>query len=531
MLKRLFFNGHVAGLLAASVILLVLKSLQPFFNGSPPLLLFLVAVMLAAWFSGFSAGLLITGLSGLASAYFLVNPEHSFAIADSGDRLRLVFLVSVGVVLSLIIERLRQAERRVLQTVLERKQGLYREVVERRETEKALLDAKRALELEIAERKDAEAVLRQSENLLRLITDTTPAAISYVDCKYRYRWVNETYERWFGEDWAQIRGRRVRDVMGDVAWQHIQPLLDRALSGDTVAFELEVPYQASGTRWISATYTPDTDAEGQVRGVVALVNDIADRKQIEAKLQEQADQLREADRRKNEFLAMLGHELRNPLAPIRNAVKIMRRPDAPDPALHWAREVVDRQVEHLVRLVDDLLDVSRIVQGKLTLQKASVELAALIDQAVETCEPLLDARRHRFVVSIPDQSVRIEGDAVRLAQAVSNLLVNAAKYTPDGGEIWLTATCENGEVLISVRDTGEGISPALLPHLFEVFTQAERTLDRAQGGLGLGLTIVQKIVELHGGHVEAYSEGPGRGSEFVVRLPLDLAAILPENAA
>jgi len=273
------------------------------------------------------------------------------------------------------------------------------------------------------------------------------------------------------------------------------------------------------------------EAEATLQAIKqALEREIAERKVAEAKLQAQAERLRDADRRKNEFIAMLGHELRNPLAPIRNAMNIMRRLDAPDPTLQWAREVVDRQVDHLVRLVDDLLDVSRIIQGKLTLQKAPVAIATVIDQAVEICKPLLEARRHRFVVALLDPPVPLEADAVRLAQAVSNLIVNAAKYTPDGGEIWLTVTRNPGELLISVRDTGEGIAPSLLPHLFEAFSQADRTLDRSQGGLGLGLTIVEKIVELHGGQVDAYSEGLGKGSEFVVRLPLKSTPAESEKA-
>ncbi|MGX2040875.1 ATP-binding protein [Methylocaldum sp. MU1018] len=242
--------------------------------------------------------------------------------------------------------------------------------------------------------------------------------------------------------------------------------------------------------------------------------DIIERTQTEAAL-------KEADIRKNEFIAMLGHELRNPLAPIRNAVHLIRKFDAPSPKLQWARDVIDRQVDHLTRLVDDLLDVSRIVQGKLRLQKIPVDLTALLHQAAEATKPLLEARRHSFIAHLPKYPIRFEADPVRLTQMVSNLLDNANKYTPVGGRIWLTLDQAENTAVITVRDDGEGIPDTLLPHLFDVFTQAERTLDRAQGGLGLGLTIVQKIAELHGGRVEARSEGPGKGSEFIVRLPFD----------
>ncbi|WP_133717366.1 sensor histidine kinase [Methylocaldum gracile] len=241
--------------------------------------------------------------------------------------------------------------------------------------------------------------------------------------------------------------------------------------------------------------------------------EIQERKRVE-------DSLRDADSRKDEFLAMLGHELRNPLAPIRNAVQVMRKIGVADPKLAWARDVVDRQAGHLTRLVDDLLDVSRIIRGKITLHKRAITVATVIEQALETSKPLIDARHHELAVSLPEEPVQIYGDPVRLAQVVSNILNNAAKYTPSGGKIRLTVARESAQAVIRVRDTGEGIPAHLLPRLFDLFTQAERTIDRSQGGLGIGLTIVQKLVELHGGRVEASSEGPGRGSEFVIRLPV-----------
>jgi signal transduction histidine kinase len=239
------------------------------------------------------------------------------------------------------------------------------------------------------------------------------------------------------------------------------------------------------TVWIELNGYIVRDEQGRAQFGVGIVQDITERKRAEA-------ELREADRRKNEFLAMLGHELRNPLAPIRAAVEVMRKLDRSDPRQDWARDVVDRQVSHLTQLVDDLLDVSRIVQGKLALKSAPLDLIAVIGQAVETARPLMEARRHTLTVSVPQSSIWLEGDAVRLVQVFSNLLDNAAKYTPEGGNVWLTVTLAGGEAAVSVRDTGEGIAGGLLPYLFDIFTQAERSLDRAQGGLGLGLTIVQK---------------------------------------
>ncbi len=236
-------------------------------------------------------------------------------------------------------------------------------------------------------------------------------------------------------------------------------------------------------------------------------------------LEESERRLTEADRRKDEFLAMLAHELRNPLAPIRNAIQIMRLVGPADPDLERSRDMIDRQVEHMTRLVDDLLEVSRITGGKIKLQKETVDLVAVVARAVETSRPLIDARQHELTVAFPPEPIVLEADPTRLAQVISNLLNNAAKYTENGGHIWLTINREGGEVVVQVRDNGIGMPVDLLPRVFELFTQADRSLDRSQGGLGIGLTLVKSLVTLHGGRVTAHSEGPSKGSEFVVRLP------------
>ncbi len=234
--------------------------------------------------------------------------------------------------------------------------------------------------------------------------------------------------------------------------------------------------------------------------------------------------LRETDRRKDEFLAILAHELRNPLAPIMNALHLMRLSRFEDSELLWCRDVIGRQVEYLIRLVDDLLDVSRITQGKIKLKKEPIDLESVVTRAIEIMRPLLESRNHELTVELPDEPVMIDGDLTRLAQVVGNLLSNAAKYTEDEGKILLQVECEGeadaGEALIRVKDSGAGIPRALLPKVFDLFTQVEHTLDRAQGGLGIGLALVRRLVEMHDGSVTAESEGEGRGSEFVVRLPV-----------
>ena len=246
----------------------------------------------------------------------------------------------------------------------------------------------------------------------------------------------------------------------------------------------------------------------------------SDRKPDKRRLQQQVAQLLEQDQRKNEFLATLAHELRNPLSAMRNGLQLLRLA-GDDPAMRLqARSILNRQVEQMVRLVDDLLDASRINSNRVELRKEWVELATVIKSAVETSRPSIEGARHVLTVSLPTQPVLLDADPLRLAQALSNLLNNSAKYTEAGGSISLTAEQEGDHVTIRVRDTGIGISAENLPHLFKMFVQASGSVSRSQGGLGIGLSVVKGLVELHGGTVEALSDGPGRGAEFVVRLPV-----------
>ena len=241
--------------------------------------------------------------------------------------------------------------------------------------------------------------------------------------------------------------------------------------------------------------------------------DITERKQAE-------EQLKHADHQKDEFLAMLGHELRNPLAPIRNALQLVRLSDREArQEVRQAYDIIERQVENMVRLVDDLLDVARITSGKIQLRTERIDLSAVVVRAVEGARPLIDAKRHTLEVILPKAPMPVDADPVRLAQVLWNLLNNAAKYTPDRGRIILKLEREN-EAVVRIRDTGMGIAPEMLPRVFDLFTQMERTLARAEGGLGLGLTLVRRLTEMHGGTVEVTSAGQGQGSEFIVRLPL-----------
>jgi len=242
-------------------------------------------------------------------------------------------------------------------------------------------------------------------------------------------------------------------------------------------------------------------------------------------------EVQQADRQKNEFLSMLAHELRNPLAPIRNAVEVMKLSGSSPPDVEWARDVIDRQIRQLSRLVDDLLDVSRITRGKIELRTQPLDLEPVVAQAVEASRPFIEAKNHRLQVAVAPEPLRVNGDPARLSQILTNLLINAAKYTEEGGQIVLNARREGSDAVVCVRDTGVGIPPEMLAAVFDLFIQVEQSIDRSQGGLGVGLTLVRRLVELHGGVVYATSAGPGQGSEFTVRLPMidEPVAPLPES--
>jgi signal transduction histidine kinase/ActR/RegA family two-component response regulator len=256
--------------------------------------------------------------------------------------------------------------------------------------------------------------------------------------------------------------------------------------------------------------------EDAVEARQALQRENLERRRIE-------EELRQADRRKDEFLAMLAHELRTPLAPIRNSLGVLRLAGTDKAAIEHVYEMLERQVSHMVRLVDDLLEVSRITRGKIELQKNDVELALVVQSAVEASRPLIDSAAHQLAIDLPEEPIILHADPVRVRQVLANLLNNAAKFTKAGGQIWLTVARAGSMAQISVRDNGRGIPAEMLPKVFELFSQVDRTYNRTQAGLGIGLTLVRTLVEMHGGQVEAKSEGPDMGSEFVVRLPVAAA--------
>ncbi len=289
-------------------------------------------------------------------------------------------------------------------------------------------------------------------------------------------------------------------------------------------------YECGGVDYVPVPVVPEilrakvsvfAELYRKTRALERLNNELEERvRQRTAALEETTAALREADKRKDEFLAMLAHELRNPLAPIRTAVQLLRLKELAEHQRARARDIIERQVEHLVCLIDDLLDVSRITRGMITLHREPVLVGAIVARAVETARPMIDARRHELTLDLPDDLITVEGDKTRLVQVVGNILNNAAKFTDAGGRITLKVAREGRHAVISVRDTGIGIQPELVPRVFDLFMRAHVESDGGHGGLGIGLALVRRLVDLHDGTVTAHSDGPGHGSEFVVRLPL-----------
>ncbi len=378
---------------------------------------------------------------------------------------------------------------------------------------------------DFSERVRAAAALRESEQRFARFMQHLPGLAWIKDLEGRYVFVNDSAEKAFRKPRAQLYGKTDRELFPPETAQQFQANDRRAVESEAGVQVIETLLHEDGVLHYSVVSKfPIPGPAGRPGLVGGIAVDITDLKRVE-------DALKEADRHKDEFLAMLAHELRNPLAPISNALNVLKLPNANAAIAQRAREMMERQVEHMVRLVDDLLDVSRIMRGKIELRREPVEVATVIGRAVETAQPIIDAEGHALTVSLPNEPLWLFGDLVRLAQVVGNLLNNASKYTERGGTIAVAAERVDGEAVLRVRDSGIGLSPEDLARIFDMFVQAERRTQDARGGLGIGLTLVRRIVEMHGGSVVAHSEGPGRGSEFVVRLPLTAGPVSDERRA
>jgi len=351
----------------------------------------------------------------------------------------------------------------------------------------------------------SEALLRRNQTLMQNSMD----GIHVLDIRGDIVEANDAFCRMLGYTQTEMDGLNVADFDAQWTEEELQAQL-RALIGKSAKFET-VHRRKDGSLIDVEIRVNGMEIDGQCF-LLASSHDITHRKHAE-----QAQ--REAERRKDEFLAMLAHELRNPLVPIRNAAHVIGRLGLEEPRIKWAQELIEGQVSHLARMVDDLLDVSRIAHGKITLLHEEVELGALIGKLMPSIGPLAESKGLALALNLPEQPIWLQGDAVRLSQVLFNLVDNAVKYTPEGGQIEFAARMSGQEVEISVRDNGMGITAELLPRVFDLFQQDERTLERAKGGLGIGLTLVQRLVEMHGGRVAAHSAGVGQGSTFTVWLP------------
>ena len=472
-------------LAAVAVVLVTVgmrAALTPLLGTQAPLLPFVLAVFVSAYLGGRGPGILASILTPLAATIWFTAWPHDAPPAQWGAHV--VFFLLVAGVATFLMHELQRSSR-------------------------AQLLALQAAAV-------SEENVRKSAAQLKLIADAMPALISYIATDGTYRFANKLYETWFGSPSDALVGRHVRDVLGRGAYEQVQPRLHRALQGERVFFEQEVPY-ATGPREVAVHYIPDLDIEGRVRGCFALIEDVSPRKRAERAL-------READRRKDDFLAILGHELRNPLAPIRNVAHVLARGNVDASTVRRSAELLERQANHMTHLVDDLLDVSRIMRGRIGLDREPLDLGSVVDTAIDSVRPQLDARRQAVRVDRGKERLAVSADSIRLSQVVSNLLSNAIKYSPEDARIDISLEAVGTEAMVSIRDRGIGIDRQMLPRLFDQFLQGDRSLDRASGGLGIGLTVVRHLVEMHGGRVEARSEGLGQGSDFRIYLPRVAAA-------
>jgi PAS domain S-box-containing protein len=380
----------------------------------------------------------------------------------------------------------------------------------------------RGVVIDASLQKQAEERLQASEERYRTLFDAIDEAVCVIEmvyddagipCDYRFLEVNPAFVKATGLH--EAAGRTVRALAPDEAARWLDAFAKVAAGGEPVHFVDQVERLA---RWYDV-YAARVGPEGS-RKVVVLFTDITERRRTELELRRLADDLAEQDRRKTAFLATLAHELRNPLAPIRSGLQLMRRTRSDPTAIARVQDIMDRQLDHLVHLVDDLLDVARITRGQVELKPALVNLADVLHAAVETSMPLIEAARHRLDVRLPPEPLMLYADATRITQVVSNLLNNAAKYTPRGGHIVLAAERDGDQALIAVSDNGIGIPPESLGEVFQMFTQVAHAAQHMPGGLGIGLSLVRSLVELHGGTITAASAGTGTGSVFTVRLPL-----------
>jgi PAS domain S-box-containing protein len=493
---------------------------------------------LVATLAGVADGVIVTDASGLVvslnpvaetltgwtSAEAVGRPLKEVFRTVDRDTLRTAEMPVVAVVADAVARPIELAE-------FISRDGSIREVEHSTspiKNEKGSVDGVVIVFRDVTERRAGEEALRQSEERFRQLAENVSDVFWVVEPGPTVAYASPACETIWGRTLAELKDRPQRffDAVHPDDRARVAHSLERLLEGTSMVEEYRIIRPDGSTRWVKDRGFPIRDAAGKVVRAAGVAEDVTERIRLEDERQDHLRQMAEDDRRKNEFLATLAHELRNPLAPIRSALTLMDGPDADSEAL---RVIVERQVATMTRLVDDLLDVSRITRGRIELRKRVVDLAEVARGAVEACRPLLDERGHTLATDFPGQPLWVEADPTRLEQVLVNLLNNAAKYTDPGGSIALVLAARGAGASIAVADNGIGIPAELLERAFDPFVQGERRLDRAQGGLGIGLGLVRRLVEMHGWSVEAGSHGSGQGSEFVIEIP-ELAVTPAEPA-
>ncbi|HEY1784875.1 MAG TPA: ATP-binding protein [Pirellulales bacterium] len=509
--SRLFrYGSAVAGVVLATAVRLLF---DPVLGDKFPFATMFFAVMVVSWYGGFGPAVAATVLGGLASAWLFLPPRGSYTIAGVDNQVGMGLFLTMCAGICLLGGAMRRAQRRA------------------EETSRELLVKQREIEIGAEERQQAQH--RERSLLIEAST---------ADAKFRaFFEQGPLFAGIMALDGTILEPNRLaldacgytrEQVVGKLFWEcpwwnQSPELMDQIKQASAQAaagqvYRAEMPfYVADGSRrMVDFILLPIKNESGRTLFLAPTGTDITQRHQLENDLRKSAAELAEADRRKDEFLATLAHELRNPLAPLRNGLQLMRLSDGESETIEQARTMMERQLTHLIRLIDDLMDVNRITRGRLELRKEPLELEAVVNMAVETSLPLIEAMGHQLTVTLPERPVLIEADLTRVAQVLSNLLNNAAKYSDRCSQIRLAAEQQAGDLVVSVRDNGIGIARDKLSGIFEMFSQVDHSLERSQGGLGIGLTLVKWVVEKHGGKIEAHSAGLGTGSEFVIRLPV-----------
>jgi len=504
------------------VTLLLTLLLQPLLQ--PHIFLFFsIPVVISAWFGGMKYGVMAGLLCVMGAKCLLIEPKL-ILVYNAHNIFKLILYILNSIFISWLISELQKTKHH-LQLTIKNQQQIESDL--RNLATSSQEDALR-------QRLIVEDTLHQREEEMRLITDIVPAHISYVDSQQYYRFHNKKYQEWFRLE--EINGKHLKEVLGESVYQSILPYVEIALSGRETSYETQVPHSDGSNHTTSVTYVPHINQQGKVEGFVALVQDITDRKRAEKDKElllqwEQAarSQAEAANRTKDEFLATLSHELRTPLNAILGWIQLLRCRNLDQDTTNIALETIDRNSRALAQLIEDVLDVSRIIQGKLCLNIQPVELMTVIESTVNSMSPAANAKEISIESKLDPSIGIVMGDVNRLQQVMWNLLSNAVKFTPKEGKVYIQTERINSYVQIRVSDTGVGIHPDFLPYAFERFRQADGSTTRTHNGLGLGLSIVRHLVELHGGTVDIESPGVNKGTVLIVNLPMKPVVVKPIN--